>query len=415
MKKQISSQGMARSLFFALLVGCTLQSDPSQNQSSAVVVNSYQAGEAPPPNALPPLDRLTLLVIGEFGVVAAEGNVETGEFVLNVPPGPSRQFQLIGERNLIPVLFGAINADVVAGQQEPIVIPTQSAAGMLTSTLDSALNLLPLEDLSLLVLDAAAGLPNSISLNQSIELAPLPIGTYQIDPSGIPAGLVLPEGEELIFLSSEGSLLEREIVLFNEQEPLNISITPEGLSLRIKIQDANNLTVPFIGNVTLEDKGGLLNLPPLLTFSAVDAGEKLLSNVLSVPGLFGVATISARADNAARSKGVLPFVLLDILPGGAPTRLILIPAQDTLQGNPRPEPGDLVVAAVDSLGRVSNTNATVTLSASAGAFLRQSTVTLSQGVAVAKRAVLPTGAPTTITITATSTGLTSANTTIVIQ
>lgn len=398
---------MRRLVCLSLLFGCALQADPSQQQgNTAIVIGAAGSGEVPgEPQALD-VDLLRILVIGEFGVLTTEGDPSTGLFVLEIPPGPNRQIQVIGERNALPVLFGGTNVDIIEGQENQITIPVRTAGGLVSELLDTASSLLPIETLHLIALDAPLQMPQDYFIDLTEPLAPLPTGLYQIDPAQLPAGLSLPEGEENIILSQVGELLSREVVLLGEQEPRQISLSAEGLNLRVRILDEQGALAPFVGAVNLEDKNQLLNLPPLLSFSATDNGEKLLSNVLgSLPGLFGVAVITASTQDATRSTGTATVTLLDILPAGAPTRLLLIPTKTTLQGLPRPEPVDVVVAAVDALGRVStNSNLTVTLSATQGALVRQSTVTLSQGVAVAKKALVPTGEATSITLKANASG-----------
>jgi hypothetical protein len=423
---------MKQFLVALFLVGCALKKDPNQGpipiQQGDLIIQFDTPENAPQgQSGTPPFfDSVEISVIGEFGVITAEGNPVDGSFELEVPPGPDRIFQVIARDAENPVLLGSAVVDIDPENQEPISIQVRDAAGFTLNLLDTGLSLLPLDTLQVSSLGRIFSEQFTLFPKDG-ELLPLPIDiVYQID--NLPAGFRPPEGEGFLFLDDVGVPVQQDLVLLNDSESASIEISVEGLSLRIKVVDSLGSLVPISGSISLLDQGGLLSLPPLINLTPADGGQVLLTNVLTVvSGVFGVAVVSAKLDDVARSKGTLPVVLLDILPAGAPTKLEVFSASDTLEGFPRPEPGDLIIVAVDALGRVATSaQTTVNLSVSGGAFLRQGnelsdtsttpvTITLNQGVALLKRSLLPKRNATSLTVTASANGLTSGSVVVGVQ
>lgn len=406
-------------LLLALLLvsSCTLDADPTQRGVPVIVglplSSDTQAGDS---NSFEGIDRLRILVSGEFGLIQGQASVEDGTFVIEVPPGRARQFQVIGERDdsltglPIPVLFGATIADVVVGQDNEITIPAM-AAGSLVADL-----LAEVEGLTSLLLSALTApdvMPQDYLLdvvNGVVQGLPLPLGVYEIDPLSLAEhGLFLPPGENLIFIEEVGGLVEREIALLQAGVPVALELVLEGLSLRIRVVDALGQTVPFVGSVLLGDLLGLLSLPSLITFTAQDLGEKLLGGILSaLPGLTGVTLVTAEAQGNSRLKGSLVIPPLGLLPPGPAQKVVVMAADTSLAGGRRPEPGDLAIAVVDALGTpVTSFSGTVTLSADDLVFLFQEEITIPPGKGFVRlpRALVPKGPAGVVTLTATAPGL----------
>lgn len=405
---------------FGLALGCALEADPNQqnNNGTPIVVGTAGVNEDGEPQPLD-VDRLQLLVIGEFGILSAFGDPLSGVITLDVPPGPGRVFQLIGERDLgagvlAPVLFGATIADITPGVVNEITIPAQDAGALSLGLIDTLGSLLG-DPLHLLALDAPLQMPSDyfVDFSGGAVALPLPLGRYQIDPAFLAPASFLPPGEDIVLLPDLGGQIARVLPLLAPGEPASISLTVEGLSLRVRVLDAQGQPTNFVGSLRLEDVSGLLGLiPGKINITA--NGEALLSNVLgALPGLFGTAVIHAELGDG-RVKGSVGLSLLDLLPPGPPSRLSLQAADTAVAGGLRPEPGDLVLSITDNLGRVSDAFVgTVSLSIEGPGFLRTTEVDVNgEGILTLPRAFLPVGDSGVLVITASAPPLTPSSTSL---